>query len=76
VTKYESIIIGLAAIVAGIVYLARGLAQLATAIKYIADHPATHVRQDKLTADNTAAINGLTEQLGRMVAQPTGRRGR
>ncbi len=61
---WETVVIGQAAIVAALIYLVRQGARLATAVRYIADHPAEHERLTKATAENTAAIERLTKVIG------------
>lgn len=64
-TKYESLIIGLAAVLAALLYLVRQLAKVATAVRFISDHPAEHRRLAEATAANTAAIDRLTSEIRR-----------
>ncbi len=73
-TRYETLVIGLAAVLAALGYLVRQVARLATAVRWVAAHPAEHRRL-------AIEMRALTEQLRQLTAEITqartpGRRGR
>jgi hypothetical protein len=66
VTRYETIVGGLVAIVAGLVYLARQVRKLAASVSFWAALPAEHRELMEVSRANTQAIADLTKIVDNM----------
>jgi hypothetical protein len=64
--KYGVPIITLAAVVAGVIYLARELGRVAELARFAASHPAAHDELSKTQKANTDAIAALTDEVRKL----------
>ncbi len=71
---YGAAIVGLAAIVAALLYLARQLARLATAVRFVANHPAEHRKLAEATDASTRQLRILAEEVRQLALVERSRR--